>query len=189
MEIYLIRHTVPKIAKGICYGQTDIELDETRFEEQVRTILHKLPPNLDRVYSSPLARCRRLAQRLPGPVEVDPRLMELDFGRWENKKWEEIDPETLGAWMEDFVRAKAGKGESYLDLHDRTVAFIEALSAKARQDQCLAIVTHAGNIRSFVSYLLGLPLENSFRLQVEHGAVVKGTLGTSRPEHQLSLSC
>lgn len=26
MDIYLIRHTTPAIAKGICYGQTDLDV-------------------------------------------------------------------------------------------------------------------------------------------------------------------
>ena len=35
MEIYLIRHTKPKVGKGICYGQTDLEIDETSFEQEL----------------------------------------------------------------------------------------------------------------------------------------------------------
>jgi len=34
MEIYLIRHTTPDVAKGICYGQTDLDVANT-FEEEV----------------------------------------------------------------------------------------------------------------------------------------------------------
>lgn len=29
MKIYLIRHTTPHIEKGICYGQTDLDVAET----------------------------------------------------------------------------------------------------------------------------------------------------------------
>ena len=29
MEIFLIRHTTPKIEKGICYGQTDLDITTT----------------------------------------------------------------------------------------------------------------------------------------------------------------
>ena len=53
MEIYLIRHTTPDVAKGICYGQTDLALTAT-FPEEAEHVLKQLPPDLDVVYSSPL---------------------------------------------------------------------------------------------------------------------------------------
>ena len=31
MEIYLVRHTTPNIKKGICYGQTDIDINLYKF--------------------------------------------------------------------------------------------------------------------------------------------------------------
>lgn len=42
MEIYLIRHTTPKIAKEICYGQSDIALAST-FREEAKGVLQELP--------------------------------------------------------------------------------------------------------------------------------------------------
>ena len=42
MEIYLIRHTTPLIEKGICYGQTDLDITES-FEEEVSMIHPHLP--------------------------------------------------------------------------------------------------------------------------------------------------
>ena len=38
MEIYLIRHTTPKIEKGICYGQADLNVADS-FEEEINVIL------------------------------------------------------------------------------------------------------------------------------------------------------
>ncbi|MEM6346959.1 MAG: alpha-ribazole phosphatase [Bacteroidota bacterium] len=188
MEIYLVRHTTPKIEKGICYGQSDIELDQTRFETEFNAVKEKLPAKLEQVYSSPLLRCRKLAKRLQAPTVFDPRLMELNFGAWETKKWEAIAPSALKVWMQDFVGTKAGGGESYHDLHKRTLAFIDELSSPTTEENCIAIVTHAGNIRSFVSYILGLPLENSFRLQIGYGNVIKVNLGILAHEHQLTLN-
>ena len=33
MEIYLVRHTTPDVAKGICYGQADIDVTATFLAE------------------------------------------------------------------------------------------------------------------------------------------------------------
>jgi len=41
-EIYLIRHTTPKVEKGICYGQTDLNLADT-FEQEKERILKIIP--------------------------------------------------------------------------------------------------------------------------------------------------
>ena len=41
MEIYLVRHTTPAIEKGVCYGQTDLNVAET-FEEEVELVLKNL---------------------------------------------------------------------------------------------------------------------------------------------------
>ena len=185
MEIYLIRHTTPKIGKGICYGQTDLEVEITFFEKELQAIQQKLPDTFDQVYTSPLMRCQQLAKRLDDRPVLDERLMELNFGDWENKSWGDINQTELNAWMQDFVHTKASNGESYLDLHQRTLDFIDMLSNEHKDR--IAIVTHAGNIRSFVSYVLDLPLENSFRIQLKYGSVVRVALGQSAQFHQLHL--
>ncbi|MEM6262471.1 MAG: alpha-ribazole phosphatase [Bacteroidota bacterium] len=186
MEVYLVRHTTPKIDKGICYGQTDLEPDQDLFEQELRKIRHQLPQDIEQVYSSPLVRCEQLAQQLSDEVSLDPRLMELDFGHWEHKRWSEIEASELSSWMEDFVNVQAGKGESYLDLHNRTCAFVKDLMVSGHQK--VVVVTHAGNMRSFISYVLALPLENSFRIQLTYGTVVRITLGKNPFEHMLHLT-
>ena len=174
MEIYLIRHTTPNIKKGICYGQTNLELNSESFEEELYEIKKKLPSNIDKFYSSPLIRCSKLAHRLAKKIRLDKRLMELDFGCWENKSWDELDNQELSNWMENFVNVKAGGAESYLDLHKRTLGFIDELDRKSKQK--IVIVTHAGNIRSFLSFILGIPLENSFRIQLDYSCVIRAKI-------------
>ncbi|MCY7291695.1 MAG: histidine phosphatase family protein, partial [Ferruginibacter sp.] len=100
----------------------------------------------------------------------DYRLAELNFGDWENKKWNEIDEEQMHIWMNDFVNISPPNGENYKNLHERTSNFIEALLETDYHK--IAIITHAGNIRSFMSWALDLPLENSFRIELAYGAVV-----------------
>ena len=65
-DIYLIRHTTPAVAKGVCYGQTDLDITET-FLEEAEVIRQVLPAGIAAVHSSPLQRCARLARHLfPG---------------------------------------------------------------------------------------------------------------------------
>ena len=112
MEIYLVRHTTPNINNGICYGQTDVDLNFDTFESEFFDINDKLPADIHRYYCSPLIRCSKLAERLAKEIQIDDRLKELDFGSWENKKWSELDNKELSKWMVNFVNVKAGGAES-----------------------------------------------------------------------------
>ena len=171
MEIILVRHTTPNIAKGICYGQADIDVTTT-FEEEVSTILKKVPVNDTDItyYSSPLQRCKLLAEKLSSTIIFDDRLKELDFGDWELLKWNAIDKKELDIWMKDFVKTPAKNGESYVDLHNRTTDFLTELKTKNLQK--VVLVTHAGVMRSLWAYTNNIPLEKTFELKLNYGDIL-----------------
>ncbi|UNY97676.1 alpha-ribazole phosphatase [Zhouia spongiae] len=182
MEIYLIRHTTPKIDKGICYGQADIPLNEN-FEKELQNIRKQLPENHNtfKVYTSPLKRCALLAKRISPNVIEDEALKELNFGNWELRKWNDIPTKELDPWMRDFVNVKVPYGESYTDLakrvHNRLTHYIGCATDN------LIIVTHAGPIRAFLATLLQVPLEKSFRIKIPYGSVVH----INKTEDQIKL--
>jgi alpha-ribazole phosphatase len=122
MELYLIRHTTPEVGKGICYGQSDVPLAES-FAAEWEALRGGLPPGVTGVYTSPLSRCRRLAERIAAhyavPLHDDDRLRELDFGRWEMQPWDAIPAPELAAWMNDYVHVACPGGESYNGLMGR----------------------------------------------------------------------
>ncbi|MDO5977679.1 alpha-ribazole phosphatase [Flavivirga spongiicola] len=170
MEIYIIRHTTPNIEKGVCYGQTDLNLVDTYLEE-FKTIKQQIPNSKKcTIKSSPLKRCALLANHLGSPVLFDDRLKELDFGDWEMKPWNDISEEILNPWMEDFVYTRVPNGESYIDLASRINSFFEDI-IKSHDKQPLIIVSHAGPIRAFLSSVLNISLEKSFRIKIQYGDV------------------
>lgn len=180
MEVYLIRHTTPEIEKGICYGQTDIPLAES-FSDEANKLLPFLPANVDAVYSSSSSRCYKLARLIKSnQVIIDNRLLEMNFGDWEMKNWDEIDKENLDRWMKDFVNVRVPNGENFIDLYKRVCDFIENLSKAGFHK--IAVVTHAGVIRSFVSKILDSPLEKAFEIKVNYCSVTKINLVTRTAE-------
>jgi len=185
MEVYLIRHTTPAIAKGICYGQSDILLNMDLFDKECQLIRSKIPSQLDSVYSSPLSRCLHVAQTLSPDVIQDDLLLEMNFGEWEMQPWEEIAPEPLNNWMADFVHEYVPGGENYIALHQRTTQFINKLLEQKSQN--VGVVTHAGNIRSLISIALNLPLENSFRLNLSYGSVIHLSIASDQQLNQIHL--
>ena len=170
MEIYLVRHTETVCGKGICYGQADVNLKEP-FCFEFQEIKRQLPEKAV-FYSSPLQRCALLAGYLSGEgYSSDIRLMEMNFGSWELKSWDEIPSDEIDPWMKDFVNVKATGGESFVELHERVLSFINEkftdISAPA------VIVTHAGVIRSFLCKQMNIPLKDAFSNKVEFGQVIK----------------
>lgn len=173
MEVYLIRHTTPDIDKGICYGQADLPLASS-FKEELQEIRNQNPEviNSSIVYSSPLVRCKRLAEELHATkTHYDSRLKELNFGDWELKPWDDIDQTELKPWMDDFVNYPCPNGESFIDLYERVLSFKNDL-IKTDLEKVI-IVTHAGVIRSFLSYVNKTPLEDAFDYKVAYGEVMK----------------
>ena len=172
MEIYLIRHTTPDVEQGVCYGQTDLDVVST-FEneyERIRPFLENI--SLNRVYSSPLMRCAKLANKFSDNIIYDDRLKEMSFGSWEMKKWNEIDQEKLNHWMKDFVHQEPPEGESFKTLQDRvTSGWKEIINVENKEVN--AIFTHGGVIRSIVCDLLDIPLKKAFQFHLDYGSVTK----------------
>lgn len=174
MELYLIRHTRPDVAAGICYGRSDIGLAPS-FEAEARAIEDKfegMRPEI--IYTSPSQRCLRLAQALAGawkcsiPVE-DARLMELHFGEWEMKGWQEISREALERWGASYVHEPPPGGETFLSLHQRAQGFLDEL--RTGRIASAAVVTHAGVIRALLAEATKKPLNETFGFELSYGGV------------------
>ncbi len=172
MDIYLIRHTTPDIAQGICYGQSDLGLTED-FPKESKQIIAQLPSTKNyRVISSPLKRCTKLANQFSNHILLDDRLKELNFGDWELKAWHDIPEEDIGPWMNDFVNVGTPNGESYIQLSSRIQAFFEDL-VMSETDNSIIIISHAGPIRALLSKLLDISLKDSFRIKIKYGEVFR----------------
>ena len=166
MEIYVIRHTQVAVAKDTCYGQSDVPLADT-FLDDVSTYKNQLPHDFDAVFCSPLLRCRALAEALEFPnIIFENALMEMSFGDWEGKKWNDINQEALNYWMQDFVQVKTPNGENLATLFERVRLFLDNL--RKEKHQKVLICTHAGVIRCIWAYLLQLPLQNIFKIPVNY---------------------
>ncbi|WP_158277534.1 alpha-ribazole phosphatase family protein [Opitutus sp. ER46] len=171
----LIRHTRVAGLAGLCYGRTDVGVAET-FAEEVAAVRAALA-GVDGaeggrrlVFTSPSQRCRRLAAELGAvDVRVDARLMELDFGAWENRAWADVPRTEIDAWARDYVRGAPPGGESFAALAERVAAFRAALP----EEENVVVVTHAGVIRAWLCGEEGRPLERAFERDVMFGEVVR----------------
>jgi alpha-ribazole phosphatase len=177
MELYLVRHTTPQIAAGICYGHSDLDVAAS-FSMELNTLLEKLNHlQTAEIYSSPLRRCLKLAEATSaalnfGAVQLDDRLKELDFGDWEMKSWLSIPQSEMKLWADDFVRQSPPNGESFHTLHARAKQFL-AETVMSENPHPKLVFTHSGVIRALVTEIQQQPLEYAFELEIDYASVTK----------------
>ncbi len=144
MALTLLRHTLPDVAEGVCYGRRDLALADG-FEAECATVLAGLEPPTA-IVTSPLWRCRILAERVSDrfevPLTVSPDFIEMDFGTWEGQRWDAIGRAALNAWADDFLDYAGHGGESVAQLQKRVARGLHSLPDGA------LVVTHAGVIKA-----------------------------------------
>ncbi len=183
MEIYLIRHTTPLVEKGICYGQSDLDVTET-FAAEYKIIQSVLPDTILQVHSSPLKRCSLLAEKLfpAHTVNFNNDLKEINCGKWEMQSWDDIAQHEIDPWMNDFVNVQIPQGESYIDLYKRVKITFDTIVAT---NTTCAIVAHGGVLRSILSYITNTALIDSFnQFKIHYGCVVKVAFNQGEYSHQ-----
>ncbi len=108
------------------------------------------------VHTSPLERCRLPAQALglllDCPVRIDRRLIELDFGDWDGRLWDDLPREALDRWAADPPGFAAPGGESGQSLIDRVREVRQALADAAT---AAVVVSHGGPLRLLGPMLRG----------------------------------
>jgi len=173
LEIFIVRHTTPDVNKGVCYGQTDLKLSDS-YPRELAAIKPLLPRDINHVYSSPLYRCASLAMDCYPSLDIvmSDDLKELNFGDWEMKQWNDLSPQEINPWMNDFVYKCPPKGESMIDLKERVINWFFKLQMSKIQKT--VIFTHAGVIRVLLSHIHSTPLRQSFeKYPIQYGEVIR----------------
>lgn len=157
MRLILLRHPQPLVAPGLCYGSTDLALAPGELARVLAAVAPTLGPGLA-LFSSPLRRCAELAAALPcGAPAFDARLVEIDFGAWEMRRWDAIPRAEIDAWAADVVAYRPGGGESVLQMAARVASFHDDL-LRANHNAAL-VVCHAGTMRLLAARHAGLSLQ------------------------------
>lgn len=171
LHVVLVRHgeTVWH-AENRYAGVSDIGLTDRGYEQARALADWAVSADLTAVWASPLGRSRETAehsaQRSGVPVQVDPRLRELDFGIAEGLTRAEMArrfPADLAAFQEDPVDHHFPEGEHPLRATERYLAFLSDLEATHREGRIL-VVGHSTAIRLTLCRLLSIPVGNYRRV-------------------------
>lgn len=173
MEIYLIRHTSVDIPAGYAYGQTDIPLRDT-FNEEAEEVKKSLSGLFfDKVWTSPLSRCVRLATYNGyADAEKEDSIKELNFGDWEMKSWEELSAAPRSkAWFSDWINIPTPNGESFMDQYKRVSTFLDELRKSDYKKVCL--FAHGGVLTCARVYAGEYKIEDAFKNIPAYGSIIK----------------
>ncbi|TMP29565.1 histidine phosphatase family protein [Pseudoalteromonas rubra] len=178
--LYFIRHGEP-LETGRLLGSTDMPASE-RGNEQVYAQLQACGA-ITQVISSPLLRCQTVAHAFCEtaglPIQVDPRLNEMDFGDWDGQSYEALWQSTQSPGIGDFWQSPwqytPPNGEPMSVFHQRLVDWWQQFTARPSSES-VAIVTHAGVIKQLLAIWLGLPEgfdTHLSRLEIGYAKMIK----------------
>jgi alpha-ribazole phosphatase len=176
LRIHLVRHSRPLIATGVCYGRLDVPIDPTALADMAELAAAEALESSKRVWTSPAQRCEILAdaiaRNLSIPKIIDSRLLELDFGTWEGKSWDDVPRADLDDWAINPATFRAHGGESGDQILSRVTSFF-------RDVQCVgedcAIVSHGGPLKILDALFRGRPVDLLAQPQPVGSIVTIGT--------------
>lgn len=148
---------------GRVQGQSNTELDDVG-RSQARSAAARLAAlEPDRIISSDLTRAhdtaRVLGEITGRPVELDPRLREMNFGAREGMTWREAweaFPDGMRAWVEG-DESKIPGSETYRQAGERFAAGLGDALTDLPPGGVLVAVAHGAVLRAGACVFLGIP--------------------------------
>ena len=132
---------------------------------------------LSAVYCSNLARAVQSAEILAEPHNLSPvrsaDLRERSFGLWEGMNFREIKekyPDAFSAWAGNPLASSPLGGETTIEVRDRVTRAVDSILLD-HAGHHVAIVAHGGVNRIILCHILGIPLENIFRIEQDYAAL------------------
>jgi phosphoserine phosphatase len=170
-RIYLVRHGETNWNRQLRYqGQRDIPLNEEGLRQATCIAGYLEDEQIETVYSSPLLRAQKTAALIAEKHGLKPSLehglMEIDFGDWEGRRYNELNEEEQDfakRWFFNPDTITIPGGESYSVFKKRV---LEGYGRIRQMNKNIAVVTHAGVIRVIVATLLDMPAANITRLKL-----------------------
>lgn len=159
MILWTIRHSKPYNPNDVCYGRMDFDVSPTFPEESEGAIKALLAAGAKptRMFTSPLLRCLRLAEKASEatglPMEKRDEIIEINFGDWEGQKLTAVPREQMQGWANDLRGFRFPNGECFYDIDKRAQSLLDSLD----DDGEFLWISHAGVIAALQHFACGLP--------------------------------
>jgi broad specificity phosphatase PhoE len=182
--LHLVRHGSHVLPSGVLAGRSPgVTLSAEGREQALRTAERLAGTDgIDAVQCSPLERTYQtagiIADRLRlTPVRVD-ALVEIDFGDWTGRSFEELDRcEDWRQWNHFRTGTRPPGGETMLEAQARALRHVETLAPGT----ATVLVSHCDVIRAMLTHWLGMPTDLLLRLEIAPASISTVEIGPWGP--------
>lgn len=168
MKWVLIRHG--QTQGNIEHRYIGCRTDEPLCAEGIEKLKQREYPKVQRVFASPMLRCRETAAILYPDIkpEMIEDFRECDFGAFENKSYLELSGRAdYQTWIDSLGELPFPGGESRAQFAKRCVDAFEELTNWGIKEDC-ALVVHGGTIMAIMERF-ARPVRSYYDFQVKNG--------------------
>lgn len=175
---FLIRHAAHDLVDRVLAGRkVDVPLNEPG-RRQAEAIARQLAHEpITRIIASPRRRACQTAGPLCAlaklPLATAAQIDEHDAGLWAGQSFSELarDPRWR-LWNERRAAARPPGGESMLELQQRVVGYLDALTAR-HPHETIALVSHAEPIRAALMHARGIAADDFLSVDVPIASIAR----------------
>ena len=173
MKLYISRHgQTPWNVDDLVCGRTDVPLTEVGQQQAKRLAESALDKGIDVILCSPMLRARQTAQAVSDaigvPIQIDERLIEMDFGTFEGTS-------RFGEgfqWTRAQMSTRFPGGESGFDLAYRVYGLLYEIREKYA-DKTVLLVCHNCVSRMVRSFFLNMSTQEYGDYQAPNAQLVE----------------
>jgi probable phosphoglycerate mutase len=197
MQVVLIRHAHSEAnAKGVLSGRLpDVHLSAKGIAQSEALVARLGALKIAAIKISPLERCAEtinpwwVATGKPNnrgvEVEVDPNLIEVDYGSWSGKKISQLSRNSMWKTVQNNPSAMYfPSGESLAVMQTRAMKSVHD-ALRVRRKGSIVLVSHGDVIKSIVASALGMHLDDFQRIVIDPASVT--ILDFSQSKRRLTL--
>lgn len=158
-------------------GHSDVALSDRGREQAELLAQHLAAEKIDSLYCSDLSRACETAEIIARPhalqVKKIPGLREINFGHWEGLTMEEIKenyPAEIKQWWAGPMNTRIPGGEMLAEVVERAIGATKKIIA-GHSGETVLIVAHGGVIRGIIGSVLGINLNEYWRLHLDNTGV------------------
>ncbi len=185
--VLLVRHGENEwVSSGKLAGRTpNVHLnDKGRAQAEALAKYLAIQP-IEAIYSSPLERCQEtaepLAQVLGMSVQIEPAVLEVDYGDWHGVDLKKAAKSPEWAIVQHYPSTfHFPQGESLRHTQQRAIDGVERILA-GHPNAVVAIFSHGDVIRTLLAHYAGVPFDLFQRLQIGTGSISTIAFFDGRP--------
>lgn len=175
-KFLLIRHaTTDAVGKSLSGRMPGVHLNEGGKVQAQQLAEYLKYTNINAVYSSPLERAMETALPIASTHNLscmmEESFLELDFGNWTDKKFDELAHDPAFRKFNTFRSGtRIPGGEMMQEAQTRMVRGLEELAFK-HPGETVAVVSHSDMIKSIIAFYAGIHLDMFQRIEISPASV------------------